>query len=65
MIHLALLLDLLHGEGFEHVANLHIVEAVEADTALVALSDFLGIVLEALERGVRRREDDLPAGDGL
>ena len=45
-----LLLDLFDLEGLDDVAGLLLVEAVEADTALHALGDFLHVFLEVLER---------------
>src|SRR5712691_11263968 len=50
-LHLACLEDL------EHVALLHVVEAVEEDAALEALRYLARIVLEALELGDRRLVD--------
>ena len=48
-----LLLDLLHDKRFHHVAELDVVELLEAQTALVAAGDLLDRVLEALERRER------------
>ena len=45
------MLDLLHNEGLENIANLDIVEFFKTDTALVAGSHFAGIVLKSLKRG--------------
>ena len=39
------------GEGIDHVADTDVLEAVEVDTALHALTDFSDVVLEVLERG--------------
>ncbi len=51
-------LDLLHDEGLENIADLDIIELFKSDTAFVALCHFLGVVLEALERGDLILEND-------
>src|SRR5208282_4676621 len=40
-----------HLESLDDVVGLHVVEVFERDTAFVALCDFAGVVLEALEGG--------------
>jgi len=55
---LQLLLNLNLGEGFNDIALLNIVEVDETDTALEASLDFLGVILEALERLDATRPDD-------
>src|SRR5687767_13553549 len=45
-----LLLDLFDVEGLDDVLLLHVAVALEGDTALHVLGDFLDVVLEALER---------------
>src|SRR5664280_1881450 len=47
----ALRLLLLHHQGFDDVVDLEVIEVLQAHTTLVALQDFLGIFLEALQRG--------------
>ena len=42
--------DFFHGEAFENVAFLNIVELEDAHTALKAGSDFLRLVLKPLQR---------------
>src|SRR5918992_2293504 len=51
-------LDLLRLEDLEHVALLHVVEALEEDAALEALLDLADVVLEALQLGDRRLVDN-------
>ena len=41
--------DALHGERFDDVTDLHGVEVAQRDTALEAVLNLAGIVLEALE----------------
>src|SRR5690606_20190238 len=43
-------LDRLHDVGFNHVAFSNIVILIKGNSTFIALCDFLGIVLEALER---------------
>ena len=47
---IALRLLLLHHQGFDDVVDLEVVEVLQAHTTLVALEDFLGVFLEALQR---------------
>src|SRR5205807_3121876 len=42
--------DALGHEGFNDIAFLYVIEVADADTALHAVADIAGIVLEALER---------------
>src|ERR1017187_4048711 len=55
----------LRGEGFKKVAFLQIAESAETDTALHAVGDFAGIVLEALERTDLAFVDLLPTAHHL
>src|SRR5918995_3334619 len=55
--------DLLRLEDLEHVAFLHVVEALEEDAALEALLHFTDVVLEALELRDRRLVDDGAVAD--
>src|SRR5690606_31046273 len=49
--HLTLLpFDGLHNKCFDDVALFNVIKVIKGNTALVALSDFLRIVLEAFER---------------
>ena len=71
------LLDLLGLERLDHVADLHVLVALEHDPALEALGDLLDVVLEASERAHAPGPDhralpneadlgdarDLPVGD--
>src|SRR5215210_1612113 len=50
-------LDLAHLVGLEHVAFLHVVEAVEEDAALESFLDLARVVLEALQLRDRRVVD--------
>src|SRR5439155_5563410 len=56
-------LDLARLVDLEHVAFLHVVEAVEQDAALEALLDLAHVVLEALELGDLRLVDDGAVAD--
>src|SRR5450759_3725295 len=47
----ALRLLLLHHQGFDDVVDLEVIEVLHAHATLVALEDFLGVFLEALQRG--------------
>src|SRR6266849_10545332 len=47
-----------HGEDFDHVPDLQVVEFVEADTALEAGLDLAHIILEAAERADLAGVDD-------
>src|SRR5579862_4843826 len=42
--------DALGGEGFDHIAHLHVTVIRDRDTALHAVAHFAGVVLEAAER---------------
>src|SRR5262245_57307969 len=55
----ALLLD--HAEGFEHVAELVVLEVAHGQAAVEALAHFLGVVLLAPQRGERALVDRLAA----
>ncbi len=50
-------LNLNHHEGLENIALLDVIEALETDTALIALHNLTGIVLEAFEGGNLILED--------
>src|SRR5450756_908716 len=51
---LPLWLLLLHHQGFDDVVDLEVIEVLHAHATLVALEDFLGVFLEALQRGDAR-----------
>ena len=55
---LRLLGDFLHGEGFDNVALLDVVELLDGQAALEALDDLLGVVLEPLQGGQTALMDD-------
>ena len=42
-------LDLFHYICLKHVSDLDIVKSLKTDSALIALSDLLGVILEALQ----------------
>ena len=50
--------DLLHLVGLDHVADLEVLEVVEADAALVARLHLARVVLEAAQAGDLARVDD-------
>ena len=56
--HMPLLGDFLHGEGFDDVAFLDIVELLDGQAALVACGHLLDGVLEPLQRGQNALVDD-------
>src|ERR1051325_8550678 len=51
-------LHALHGEHFDHIARLDVVEAFETDAALEAGLHFADVILEAAQRGDLALEHD-------
>ena len=51
-------LNFFHDEGFKHIPLTDIIKLLDTNTTLVALKNFLYVVLEAAERGDLILEDN-------